>query len=111
MTESQDQNVVTRNDDAGRYEITVNGELAGFTVFIDRGEQRIFPHTELDEKFSGRGLSSILVHDALVDTRAAGQRVVAVCPLVAKYVSKHDEVADLVDPVTPEILQFLRSRA
>ncbi|WP_415847495.1 GNAT family N-acetyltransferase, partial [Tsukamurella strandjordii] len=95
MTEQQDQNVVTRNDEAGRYEIAVNGELAGFTVFIDRGEQRIFPHTELDEKFSGRGLSSVLVHDALVDTRAAGKRVVPVCPLVAKYVSKHDEVADL----------------
>ena len=64
--------------------------------------------TELDEKFSGRGLSGILVHDALEDTRAAGKRVVPVCPLVKRYVSKHPEVQDIVDPVTQEILDSLR---
>ena len=108
MTETNETVAVARNDAEGRYDITVDGELAGFTVFIDRGEQRIFPHTELDEKFAGRGLSGILVHDALEDTRAAGKRVVPVCPLVAKYISKHPEVQDLADPVTPEILASLR---
>lgn len=108
MTEANETVAVARNDAEGRYEITVNGELAGFTLFTDRGEQRIFPHTELDAKFSGRGLSGILVHDALEDTRAAGKRVVPVCPLVAKYISKHPEVQDLADPVTPEILASLR---
>ncbi|TWS23217.1 N-acetyltransferase [Tsukamurella sputi] len=111
MTENADptrETVVVRNDAQGRYDITVDGELAGFTLFVDRGEQRIFPHTELDEKFSGRGLSGILVHDALEDTRAAGKRVVPVCPLVKRYVSKHPEVQDIVDPVTPEILAALR---
>ena len=108
MTENTETVAVVRNDAEGRYDITVDGEPAGFTVFIDRGEQRIFPHTELDEKFSGRGLSGILVHDALEDTRAAGKRVVPVCPLVKRYVSKHPEVQDIVDPVTPEILASLR---
>ncbi|GAA4673198.1 GNAT family N-acetyltransferase [Gordonia humi] len=110
MSEDTEQIDVARNDAAGRYDITVGGELAGFTQFVDRGAQRIFPHTELDDEFSGRGLSSILVREALADTRAAGQRVVPVCPLVAHYVSKHDDVADIVDPVTPEILAFLASR-
>ncbi|WP_244967655.1 GNAT family N-acetyltransferase [Tsukamurella tyrosinosolvens] len=108
MTENTETVAVARNDAEGRYDITVDGELAGFTVFIDRGEQRIFPHTELDEEFSGRGLSGILVHDALEDTRAAGKRVVPVCPLVKRYVSKHPEVQDIVDPVTQEILDSLR---
>ncbi|KXO90101.1 GNAT family acetyltransferase [Tsukamurella pulmonis] len=108
MTETTENVVVARNDAEGRYDITVDGELAGFTLFIDRGEQRIFPHTQLDEKFSGRGLSGILVHDALEDTRAAGKRVVPVCPLVKKYVTKHPEVQDIVDPVTPDILDALR---
>ncbi|GAA1080975.1 GNAT family N-acetyltransferase [Tsukamurella spumae] len=99
---------VTRNDAEGRYEVAVGGELAGFTVFIDHGErQRIFPHTEVFEQFGGRGLSSVLVRDALADTRAAGRHVVPVCPLVKKYVTKHPEAAD-VDPVTPEILAALR---
>ncbi|WP_347956839.1 GNAT family N-acetyltransferase [Gordonia aichiensis] len=101
---------VVRNDDLGRYDILVDGEQAGFTQFVDRDGQRIFPHTELDDRFAGRGLSSVLVAAALDDTRAAGQRVVAVCPLVARYVSKHAEFADLVDPVTPDIIDFLRIR-
>ncbi|MBM7368914.1 GNAT family N-acetyltransferase [Gordonia hydrophobica] len=109
MTDA-DRTSVVRNDEQGRYDIIVNGELAGFTQFVDRNAQRIFPHTELDDRFAGRGLSSILVREALEDTRAAGQRVVAVCPLVARYISKHEEVADLADPVTPEILEFLKSR-
>ncbi|GEE03049.1 N-acetyltransferase [Gordonia spumicola] len=110
MSETTGQIAVARNDEAGRYEITVDGELAGFTLFVDRGPQRIFSHTELDDRFAGRGLSSILVRDALADTRTAGLRVVPVCPLVAHYVSKHDEVADIVDPVTPDVLDFLTSR-
>lgn len=110
MTDTAEQIEVTRNDAEGRYEIAVDGELAGFTVFVDRGPQRIFPHTELDDRFSGRGLSSILVRDALADTRAAGQRVVPVCPLVARWVSKHPEVDDIVDRPTPEILEFLQGR-
>lgn len=109
MTDSTEQITVARNDAQGRYDISVDGELAGFTEFVDRGEQRIFPHTELDEKFSGRGLSSILVRDALADTRAAGLRVVPVCPLVARYVSKHDELSDIVDRPTPEILRWVRT--
>lgn len=110
MTTSEEQIAVVRNDEAGRYDITVDGELAGFTAFVDRGAQRIFPHTELDDRFAGRGLSSLLVREALADTRTSGQRVVPVCPLVARYISKHDDVADLVDPVTPETIEFLKSR-
>lgn len=110
MAETDDRTLVVRNDAEGRFDIFVNDQLAGFTLFVDRGSQRIFPHTELSDEFAGRGLSSILVHDALEDTRAAGRRVVAVCPLVARWVSKHPEVADLVDPVTPEILDFVKSR-
>ncbi|MBD0859677.1 N-acetyltransferase [Gordonia sp. zg691] len=104
---TQDTVAVTRNDEAGRFEVTVNGEVAGFTVFKDRENQRIFPHTEVDEKFSGRGLATRLIGDALEATRRDGLRVVAVCPAVARYVAKHPEVADNVDPVTPAVLQFL----
>ncbi|MCF8607452.1 N-acetyltransferase [Gordonia sp. HY442] len=111
MSESTEQVEVTRNDAAGRYDITVDGELAGFTEFVDHDGQRIFPHTELDDKFSGRGLSSVLIRQALADTRAAGQRIVPICPLVARYISKHeDEVGDIVDRATPEALEFLKSR-
>ena len=54
-----------------------------------------------------RGLATVLIAQALSTTRADGLRIVAVCPMVAHYVSSHHDFDDIVDPVTPEILQWL----
>jgi predicted GNAT family acetyltransferase len=86
------------------YEIRVDGTLAGSTQFRDRGDQRVFFHTEIGEAFQGKGLSSKLIAGALEDTRAANLRVVPVCSAVAAYVKKHDVSAD---PVTPDVLTWL----
>jgi len=88
--------------DAHHYELTVDGEHAGKLLYVDIGDQRVFHHTEVDDKFSGRGLAGELVSAGLGDTRAAGKRIVAVCPYVAKYVSRHHDFDDVLDPVTPE---------
>ncbi|GAB2922081.1 GNAT family N-acetyltransferase [Streptomyces mayteni] len=101
---------VAHAPDRERYEISVGDELAGFTAYRDRGEQRVFFHTEIDDAFAGHGLASILVTAALNDVRAAGKRIVPVCPYVAKYLKKHDEFADLTDPVNREVIGWLRER-
>jgi len=93
----------------GKYTIAVDGETVGLAAFADRGEQRIFYHTEVDERFGGRGLATILVDEALEATRADGIRVVATCPMVAAFIKKHPEFADITDPATPAILQWLDS--
>jgi predicted GNAT family acetyltransferase len=90
-----------------RYEIRVGGELAGFTEFRDRDVQRIFFHTEIAEAFQGEGLSSVLIQHALTGTREAGQRIVPVCPAVARYIAKHDDFADITDPVERDVLTWL----
>ncbi|MFH8755767.1 GNAT family N-acetyltransferase [Streptomyces atroolivaceus] len=101
---------IVRNVDARhRYEILVDGEGAGFTAYRDRDGQRVFFHTEIDDAFAGRGLASVLVREALSDVRSSGGRIVPVCPYVAKFLKKHEEFADLTDPVTPEILQWLET--
>lgn len=46
---------------------------------------------------------------ALTDVRDNGGRVVPVCPYVKKFLTKHDEFAALADPVTPGILQWVRT--
>ncbi|MFF7990664.1 GNAT family N-acetyltransferase [Kitasatospora xanthocidica] len=102
--------VVERADERHRYEILVDGELAGFTEYRDHEDQRVFYHTEIDEAFAGRGLASRLVQDALTDVRAAGKRIVPICPYVAKFLTKHDDFADITDPVTPEVKSWLRTR-
>jgi uncharacterized protein len=90
----------------GKYTIAVDGETVGLAAVADHDKQRVFYHTEVDERFGGRGLASILVGEALEATRADGKRVVALCPMVAAFVRKHPEFADITDPVTPEILRW-----
>ncbi|GAA4403455.1 GNAT family N-acetyltransferase [Tsukamurella soli] len=99
---------VDLNETQHRYEIAVDGDLAGFTAFKDRAQQRIFYHTEVFPQFGGRGLASELVEQALTDVRARGLRAVPVCPLVAGFLSKHSAFADIADPVTRDVLTFLR---
>ncbi|MBC2865220.1 GNAT family N-acetyltransferase [Streptomyces mexicanus] len=100
--------VVVRVEDKHRYEILVDGVLAGFTEYLDRDEQRVFYHTEIGDDFAGQGLASRLVKEALTDVRAASRRVVPVCPYVAGFLERHDEFADIADPVTPDVRHWLR---
>ncbi|SCL23494.1 hypothetical protein GA0070624_2747 [Micromonospora rhizosphaerae] len=99
--------IVERVDAKHRYEILVDGKRAGLTAYRDRGQQRVFFHTEVDDAFAGQGLAAQLVQEALTDVRASGKRIVPVCPYVAKFLKKHDEFADITDPVTSDVLQWL----
>jgi predicted GNAT family acetyltransferase len=96
--------------EADRFSISVDGKRAGFTEFVDHDGQRIFPHTEIDDEFEGRGLASILVGEALKSTRDDGLRIVAVCSMVAGYLEKHPEFNDVVDPVTTDVKRVLSHR-
>ncbi|MEK0099619.1 GNAT family N-acetyltransferase [Streptomyces sp. NPDC056121] len=102
--------IVRHADDRHRYEILVDEKRAGLTAYRDRDGQRVFFHTEIDDAYAGQGLAAILVEQALTDVRASGMRIVPVCPYVAKFLTKHQEFADITDPVTPEVLTWLDSR-
>ncbi|MGW2180460.1 GNAT family N-acetyltransferase [Streptomyces sp. NPDC001732] len=107
MTDASTPPTVERVDARHRYEIRVGGQRAGLTAYRDRGEQRVFFHTEIDHAYAGQGLASQLIRAVLSDVRSSGKRIVPVCPFVAAYLSKHDDYEDLTDPVTPEVLQWL----
>lgn len=92
-----------------RFEISVDGTRAGITQFVQADGRRIFFHTEVDDEYEGQGLGGELVARALDATREAGLRVVPVCPYVRRFVAKHEEYADLVDPVTPAALAAVRA--
>lgn len=82
---------VDRNDEKQRYEIRIGDTVAGFTLFRPDAEGRlVFPHTEIDPAFSGRGLGSALISAALADVAARGETVVPVCPFVVRYLQNHD---------------------
>lgn len=94
MTDTE-QITVTRNDEEHRYEVHVGDVLAGFTTFrIDSRGRLLFPHTEVDPAFRGRGLAQAVVSEAMTDAARRGETVVPHCPVVAKYLHEH-EVAGL----------------
>ncbi|MBU4464223.1 MAG: N-acetyltransferase [Actinobacteria bacterium] len=98
MTESTPEITVTRNDEAQRYEIHVDGALGGFTEFTEgEGGSLVFPHTLVDPAFKGQGLGSILVGEALADTARRGEAVVPECPFVAHYLKGNDVPGLIID--------------
>ena len=109
MSQSSVTPAVQRVDARHRYEIIIDGRRAGLTAYRDRGDQRVFFHTEIDDAFAGQGLGAQLVQQALADVRASGQRIVPVCPYVARFLKRHDEFADITDPVTPGVLRWLEA--
>ena len=83
--------------DAHRYEIAVDGEVAGFAVYQRRGGRTYFVHTEIDTRFEGRGLGSTLAKAALDAERDRGEPIIPLCPFIRRYIERHPEYADLVD--------------
>ena len=90
-------NEVRNNRDRARYELLVDGELAGFVQYNMRGGRLILVHTEIHEDRAGHGLASILVAAALDDIRTRGLHIVPVCPFVESFIRHHPEYDDLVD--------------
>lgn len=97
-------------EESNRFSISVDGQKAGFTEYLDHDGQRVFPHTEVDDQFEGRGLGTILVREALEATRDAGLLIVPVCPMVAAFIDKNSEFAALREPVTADVKRLLAQR-
>ncbi|MEV0668056.1 GNAT family N-acetyltransferase [Actinomadura luteofluorescens] len=87
---------ITDNAEQGRYEIRLDGELAGFAEY-ERGEGAVvFTHTEVDSAFEGKGVGGALARGALDDVRSQGLSVVPLCPFIKKWIRKHPDYQDLV---------------
>lgn len=81
---------VIRDDDAARYEISVDGVLAGFAEFERRTGAIVFTHTEVLPAFQGKGLAGRLAADALADAAATGATIIPACPYIASYLRSHE---------------------
>lgn len=51
-------------------------------------------------------MATIIIEEAVQQTRNDGMRIVPVCEMVADYVEKHDEYADAVDPVSSDVKRW-----
>jgi predicted GNAT family acetyltransferase len=79
-----------------RYEVTVDGELAGTLRYTLDGDVVTLVHTEVDPRYEGHGVGGELVKGALEDLRAHGKKARPVCEFVLAYLERHDEYRDLV---------------
>ncbi len=79
-----------------RFEIVVDGDVAGFALYREHGDRIAFTHTEVSDRYEGRGLAARLVASALDEVRARSKSVLPYCPYVRRYISRHPEYVDLV---------------
>lgn len=90
-TQDDDRSVeVLRSQEHSRYEILVDGALAGFAEFRERGDRTIFTHTEVGASYEGQGLASRLVAEAIDDAVKRDRLIVPKCPYVARWLTRHD---------------------
>jgi uncharacterized protein len=92
----QTEATVVDNPTSNRFEVLVNGTAAGFARYVRTDGRVSFTHTEIDSRFEGRGLGSILARGALDSARAQGASVLPFCPFIRGYIQRHPEYADLV---------------
>jgi predicted GNAT family acetyltransferase len=89
---------VLDNPQESRYEIRVDGELAGFAEYEREDGRLALTHTEIDDAHQGQGLAGKLIGATLDAARKAELQVRPYCPYVRSYIGKHEDQVDLVAP-------------
>jgi uncharacterized protein len=79
-----------------RYELSLDGEVVGFSAYRARPGLIAFVHTEVDERLQGHGLADRLIRSALEDARARGLAVLPFCPFVKAFIERNREFEALV---------------
>ncbi len=88
---------VTRNHALRRFEMRVDGEVA--TLSYTQGKDSVsFDHTDVPEALRGKGVATALVRAALQEARRQHWTVVPRCPVVAGFIMRNPDFADLVRP-------------
>ena len=94
---SQDDIRHEESGSKGRYFTTApNGEVAEST-YSKLGETTIIiDHTGVPDAFRGQGVGLKLVTRAVEDARAAGKKIIPLCPFAAAQFKRHPEWADVL---------------
>ncbi len=80
----------------GRYVYRADGTEAEMT-FSKAGEHMlIIDHTEVPDAFRGQGVGARLVARAVEDARAAGKKIIPLCPFANAQFRRHKEWADVL---------------
>ena len=84
---------VVDNPARSRFEIHVDGQVAGFVRYRLSPGKIVFIHTEIDPVYEGKGLGSQLAAGALEAARERSLQIDPQCPFIAAYLKRHPEYA------------------
>lgn len=88
-------NEVTRNDEASRYELRVDGALVAIADYHDGEAAVVVPHVETMPQHRGKGYAATLMDGIVADLRARDTKIVPICSYAAAYMNDRPELADL----------------
>ena len=82
---------------ARRYRLLVNNEEVGYSEYDPVAPASILiKHTEVLQRYEGKGFGSYLVRSMLDDIRGQAKTVIPICPYTMNYIRKHREYLDIV---------------
>ena len=79
------------DESSSRYELRVNGDLAGQAQYRREGDTVRLTHTEVDSRYEGQGFGSRLAAFVLDDLKARGNKVIPSCRFMAGYIARHEK--------------------
>src|ERR1700728_3204590 len=79
-----------------RYEILLDGELAGYSEYLARPGLIAFTHTEIEERYKHRGLGEQLIAETRNDVHEHGLELLPFCQFMRTLIQRHREYATLV---------------
>ena len=86
---------VFNNQQRQQFQITIDGEIA-FLEYRLNEDMIVLMHTEVPERFGGRGIGSALATAAFDYAKTHHLKVKVYCPFVTTYLRRHPELDSLV---------------
>ena len=80
----------------GRYLVTIDGHTAEMTYSKAGVTRLIIDHTGVPDALRGKGAGQAMVQRAVEDARAAGVKIIPLCPFAKAQISKHPEWQDVL---------------
>lgn len=85
------------NGAKGRYVVRGPDGAEAEMTYTSIGEsQIIIDHTHVPDEFRGQGIGARMVAQAVEDARAAGKKIIPLCPFAATQFKRHPEWGDVL---------------
>jgi uncharacterized protein len=88
--------VLEEGDSKGRYLYRAGDDVAEMSFSKAGAKLVIIDHTEVPAAFRGQGVGQALVARGVADARAAGKKIIPLCPFAASQFRRHPEWADVL---------------